>query len=792
MAEREIAGMVEKAMGAGGDVMPDDESLDIELPSTMEELPEGIELATEETVEVVAEPYNHDANLAEVLDDSVLGALSSELQNKVREDMESRSDWEEAIAKGLNLLGINYEDRSDPFLGASGVTHPLLNEATTQFQSQAYKEMLPSGGPVKTQVLGVATKQTEDQAQRIKDFMNYQIMEVMEEYDPDTDQMLFYLPLTGSTFKKVYFDQTKQRAVSKFVPAEDLVVPYSASDLMTAERVTHVVKMSYNDLRKLQVAGVYKDVELSTTDSGESEGSIQGTTDELQGLHPNYSDDVYTLLEVHVDLDLEGFEDPNGIMLPYIVTIDENSSQVLSVVRNFREQDPLRRKRQYFVHFKFLPGFGFYGFGLLHTIGGLSRAATSILRQLIDAGTLSNLPAGFKARGVRIRNDDEPLNPGEFRDIDVPGGDLKNSIIPLPYKEPSGTLAQLLGVVVDSGRRFAQVADAKISDVNSQAPVGTTVALIEQGSKIISSIHKRLHYAQKQEFRMLAEIFSENPVPYPYFVGNVAPEVMQQDFDGRIDILPVSDPSIFSMAQRLSLAQTQLQMAQQAPQIHNQYEAFRRMYDALDIKNIDSILPPPQPPAPVDPATENANSIKAAPLQVFPEQDHEAHVRAHVTFLATPAAQVNPQGFALLQAHVQEHVGLMARDQVTKFFQISVEEAQARGEMVPQIDPAAIEAAIAQQIGEILAEVMPSLQPQQQVDPLVQIRQQELENDTAEIQRKVSNDQMNFQIDQAKLKQAFDLAQQRSQLQENIANDRNDVNIYRINMAAAARGNKTN
>ena len=613
MAEREIAGMVEKAMGAGGDVMPEEDSLDIELPSTMEELPEGVELVTEETVEVVAEPYDHDANLAEVLDDSVLGSLSSDLQSKVREDMESRADWEEAIAKGLNLLGINYEDRSDPFLGASGVTHPLLSEATTQFQSQAYKEMLPSGGPVKTQILGVPTKQTEDQAQRVKDFMNYQLMEVMEEYDPDTDQMLFYLPLTGSTFKKVYFDPTKQRAVSKFVPAEDLIVPYSASDLMTAERVTHVVKMSYNDIRKLQVAGVYKDVELSTTDSGEDEGSIQETSNELQGLHPNYSDDVYTLLEVHVDLDLEGFEDPNGIMLPYIVTIDENSNQVLSVVRNFREQDPLRRKRQYFVHFKFLPGFGFYGFGLLHTIGGLSRAATSILRQLIDAGTLSNLPAGFKARGVRIRNDDEPLNPGEFRDIDVPGGDLKNSIIPLPYKEPSGTLAQLLGVVVDSGRRFAQVADAKISDVNSQAPVGTTVALIEQGSKIISSIHKRLHYGQKQEFRMLAEIFAENPVPYPYFVGNIAPEVMQQDFDGRIDILPVSDPSIFSMAQRLSLAQTQLQMAQQAPQIHNQYEAFRRMYDALDLKNIDGILPPPQPPAPVDPATENANSMKGLP-----------------------------------------------------------------------------------------------------------------------------------------------------------------------------------
>ena len=785
---RDIAGMVEKSMGAGGSAIlqPEADSLQIEVDET-EALPEGIEVDTGEQVEVVAEAYNHDANLAEVLEDSVLSALASDLQSKVKEDLESRGDWEEAIAKGLNLLGINYEDRSDPFLGASGVTHPLLSEATTQFQSQAYKEMLPAGGPIKTQILGVPTKETEDQAQRIKDYMNYQIMEVMEEYDPDTDQMLFYLPLTGSTFKKVYFDPTKQRAVSKFVPAEDLVVPYSASDLMTAERVTHVVKMTYNDIRKLQVAGVYKDVELSASDSGEDEGSIQGTTDELQGLHPGYSDDVYTILEVHVDLDLEGFEDPNGIMLPYIVTIDENSGQVLSVVRNYREQDQLRRKRQYFVHFKFLPGFGFYGFGLLHTIGGLSRAATSILRQLIDAGTLSNLPAGFKARGVRIRNDDEPLNPGEFRDIDVPGGDLKNSIIPLPYKEPSGTLAQLLGVVVDSGRRFAQVADAKISDVNSQAPVGTTVALIEQGSKIISSIHKRLHYGQKQEFRMLAEIFAENPVPYPYFVGNVAPQIMAQDFDGRIDILPISDPNIFSMAQRLSLAQTQLQLAQAAPQMHNQYEAYRRMYDALDVKNIDSILPPPQPPAPVDPATENANSIKGMPLQAFPQQDHEAHLMAHATFLSNLASQANPQGYALLQAHVQEHIGMLARDQVTKFFQVTMQEAMERGEQVLPPAPEAIEAAISQQIGEILKEVMPVIEPAQKPDPLVAIREKELENDTAEIQRKSLNDMMNFQIDQAKLKQAFDLAQQRTKTQEQIADDRNDVNIYRINTQAAVR-----
>ena len=797
MAEdpREIAGMVEKSMGAGGAPMEAGEELMIDLPDAIEDqLPAGVELDTGEQMEVMAEQYDHNANLAEVMEDGVLASLASDLQAKVKEDLESRADWEEAIAKGLNLLGINYEDRNNPFLGASGVTHPLLSEATTQFQAQAYKEMLPSGGPVKTQVLGVPTKQTEDQAQRIKDYMNYQITEVMEEYDQDTDQMLFYLPLTGSTFKKVYFDPTKQRAVSKFVPAEDLIVPYSASDIRTAERVTHMVRMSYNEIRKLQVAGVYKDVELSSADTGEDEGTIQETTNELQGLYPNYSDDSYTLLEIHVDLDLEGFEDmdtqgqPSGIMLPYIVTIDQNSGEVLSVVRNYREQDTLKRKRQYFVHFKFLPGFGFYGFGLLHTIGGLSRAATSILRQLIDAGTLSNLPAGFKARGVRIRNDDDPLNPGEFRDIDVPGGDLKNSIIPLPYKEPSGTLAQLLGVIVDSGRRFAQVADAKISDVNSQAPVGTTVALIEQGSKIISSIHKRLHYGQKQEFRMLAEIFSENPIPYPYFVGNVGPEVMQTDFDGRVDVLPVSDPSIFSMAQRLSLAQTQLQLAQAAPQLHNQYEAYRRMYDALDVKNIDGILPPPQPPAPVDPATENANSIKGVPLQAFPQQDHEAHLTAHVMFLSNMVSQANPQGFLLLQSHVQEHVSLLARDQVTKFFQKMMEEAQQRGEPVPQIAPESIEAAISQQIGEILKEIMPAVEPAQKPDPLVDIRQKELENDTAEIQRKSLNDMMNFQVDQAKLAQAYELAQQRTKTQEQIAEDRNDVNIYRINTQASLKG----
>lgn len=788
--------MVDMAMGAGGPATEMPEELMVELPEE-NMLPDGIELAgMEEMVEVQAEMYDHNANLAEILDDSVLGTLSSELRDKVDDDKESREDWEEAIAKGLKLLGVNYEERNEPFLGASGVHHPLLSEAVTQFQAQAYKEMLPAGGPVKTQIIGAANQVLEDQAQRVKDFMNYQITEIMEEYDPDTDQMLFYLPLTGSTFKKVYFDAGKQRAISKFVPAEDLIVPYSASDLNTAERVTHVVRVTENELRKLQVAGVYRDIELQAGDE-DDDSSIRQTGNELQGVRPSYGDDVHTLLEIHTEIDLEGFEDvgpdgePTGVKLPYIVTVDEDSGQVLSVVRNYRQADPLRRKRQFFTHYKFLPGFGFYGFGLLHTIGGLSRAATSILRQLIDAGTLSNLPAGFKARGVRIRNDDEPLAPGEFRDIDAPGGDLRNALMPLPYKEPSGTLAQLLGVIVDSGRRFAQVADAKIADANSQAPVGTTVALIEQGSKIISSIHKRLHYGQKQEFRLLAEVFADNPMPYPYFVGqNIPPEIMQQDFDGRVDILPVSDPSIFSMSQRLSLAQTQMQLASQAPQLHNQYEAYRRMYDALDVKNIDSILPPPQPPQPIDPATENANAVKGMPLQAFPDQDHEAHIMTHAMFLSSQVGAANPQAFMLLLSHVQEHIGMLARDQVMAFFQEATKQAMAAGEPVPQIAPDLVESTVAQQTSQIMREIMPILQPAQQQDPLVAIRQQELENSQMEVQRKMMNDQMNFQVDQAKLQQAYELAQQRQALQSDIAEARNDVNVYRINTQAALSRNK--
>jgi hypothetical protein len=565
---------------------------DVEIPIDVPmEFPDGAEIIEDGEggaivqairdgeMEIPDEAIPFDANLAEVLDEGTLGELSSELRASYNEDLDSRDEWEETYVKGLDLLGLKTEERTTPFEGASGI--------------------LPAGGPVRTNVLGLQNAEREEQANRVKDFMNYQITEVMEEYDPDMDQMLFYLPLSGSTFKKVYFDQTRQRAVAKFIPAQDLVVPYSASDLATSTRVTHVLRMDENDVRKMQVAQVYRDVDLQTSSDTE-EDPVKQKVNELEGISKNYSDDVLTILEMHVELDLERFEDldpetgePTGIRLPYVVTIDESSGKVLAIRRNYDMTDPLKRKRQYFVHYKFMPGLGFYGFGLVHMIGGLGRAATSLLRQLIDAGTLANLPAGFKARGVRVRNSDEPLQPGEFRDIDAPGGSIRDAIVPLPYKEPSATLAQLLGGLVNDGRRFVALADQQMSDMNQETPVGTTVAMLERGMKVMSAIHKRMHYAQKTEFRLLARIFAENlPPMYPYEVAGAPQQVKMQDFDARIDVLPVSDPNIFSMSQRVTLAQTQLQLAQSNPQMHNLHAAYRRMYQALEVQNIDEILPP--------------------------------------------------------------------------------------------------------------------------------------------------------------------------------------------------------
>ena len=757
-----------------------------------------------EGVEVQTEQYDHNANLAEIIDEAVLGEISSELREMYEEDTESREDWQQAYTKGLDLLGIKYQERNQPFDGASGVTHPLIAESVTQFQAQAYKELLPAGGPVKTQVIGARTAEKEAQAARVKNFMNYQVTEVMEEFDPDTDQMLFYLPLSGSTFKKVYFDPTRNRAVSAFVPSEDLVVPYSATDLTTASRITHVLRMDENQVRKMQVAGIYRDVEVSTNQ--ETDDNVRDKVDEIDGVSKGYLDEVHTILEMHIEMDLEGFEDVDqegnftGIKLPYIVTLDVGSGEILSITSNYDQQDPLKRKRQYFVHYKFLPGLGFYGSGLIHMIGGLGRATTSILRQLIDSGTLANLPSGFKARGIRIRNDDEPLAPGEFRDIDAPGGDIRNSIIPLPFKEPSGTLAQLLASLIEGGRRFVSIADQQIGESKSgDMPVGTTVALLERGMKVMSAIHKRLHYAQKTEFRLLARIFAENlPSSYPYEVAGAPSEVKAQDFDGRVDVIPVSDPNIFSMAQRVTLAQTQLQLAQSNPNIHNLHEAYKRMYQALEVQNIDQILPAKKEPQPTSPSIENAKGMQGELLTAFQQQDHDAHIMTHVTFMKLPLVSTSPNIYATFMGHLQDHISMKAR--LTVMAQVQQQQAQAQqaalaaqmGAMDPmmaqqQMQAASamseevIESEVAKLEAQFTQEIIQMLAPPEgQQDPLVQIRQQELAIKAAESQRRAQQDAAELDLERQKVQQRAMTDAARIELQEEIAEERADVNRERI------------
>ena len=731
-----------------------------------------------------------DANLAEFLDDDDLQNLSSDLMQEYKDDKSSRDEWYDAYSKGLKLLGFTYEDRSQPFQGASGVTHPLLSETVTQFQAQAYKELLPANGPVRTQIIGSSNPQKEEQAQRVQEFMNYQIMHVMEDFDPDLDQMLFYLPLSGSAFKKIYFDSTLNRAVSKFVPSEDLIVPYSATDLTTAERVTHVIKRTENEVRKMQVQGIYQDVDLQFKDEA-SNSSIQEAVNKIDGVRPtgaSYKNDVYTLLEIHCDLDVPGYENEDGIKLPYIVTIDEGSQKVLSIYRNYEEGDNLMKKKQYFVHYKFLPGLGFYGFGLIHMLGGLSRTATSALRQLIDAGTLSNLPAGFKARGLRIRDDDNPLQPGEFRDVDAPSGDLRQGLLPLPYKEPSATLFQLLGFVVQSGQRFAAIADQKIGDsVAANAPVGTTMALIERGSRVMSAIHKRLHYAQKTEFNLLAKVFKDfYPQVYPYDVGKNAAAVFKaQDFDERVDIMPVSDPNIFSMSQRVTLAQTQLQMAQSDPNQHNLYEAYKRMYQALGVKDIDAILPVPKPDAPKDPGIENSDALLGKKLMPFRGQAHQQHIEAHRIFMSSMLVRANPQATTLLQAHVMEHISLLAREEVeAKNQQIIEQEAQRYGGKLPpelqQQFQEQLEIQVADRISDLIGEMFVEEQEAmagQGQDPLIGLKQQELQLKAQDIQRKAQNDQQKIELDAAKLEQSAKIAQDKIDSNEDIAQLRANVNI---------------
>ena len=798
---------VEKGIGAGvgNPEMTAQEQAEIDViefpaqPGIME-MDDGSAIVGEIVEEMdIAQDVPFDANLAEYVDEGDLGVIASDLSGDIEDDMSSRQDWEDTYKRGIELLGMNYEERSQPFEGATGVVHPLLAESVTQFQAQAYREMLPSGGPVRTQTMGAETPELVAQAQRVKDYMNYMITYEMEEYDPETDQMLFYLPIVGSTFKKAYFDPILQRAVSKFVHAEDLVVPYGATDLLTTPRITHIIRMDKNEVLKLQLAGFYKDIDLpSGSSSAEDFSGVKEAIDEAQGVQLSGSgSEELVIHEVHTSLDLAGFEDvdmegePTGLKIPYVVTILEATSEILAIRRNYNEMDPLMRRQQYFVHYKFLPGLGFYGFGLTHMIGGLSQASTSILRQLIDAGTLSNLPAGFKARGARIRDEDEPLRPGEFRDIDSAGMDIRQSIMTLPFKEPSQTLYSLLGGLVEAGRRFASMADMKIGEMGGDTPVGTTMAIMERGTKVMSAIHKRLHYAQKQEFKILANIFAKNMAPvYPYATPGAPPEIKQMDFDDRIDVLPVSDPNIFSMSQRIALAQTELQLVQSNPEIHGSeqglYQAYRKMYEALGVTNIDAILPIPPQPQPANPAKENQEAMRGQRLQAFPDQNHEAHIEAHLAILSTPVAQANATIVMTLQGHIQEHIGLMA-------------EMQAQIEVMSQLDPEAqmvlqqnpqmaqqlqgeIANKAAELIGELTEQYAQAVAPADsaQSDPLVQIRQQELSLRGAEIQEKARQFEERQELEKQKERNDVLLAQQRLDLTEEATSEKTRVAEERI------------
>jgi len=681
--------------------LPEEAIIETEKKAEVVDTPTGpVEIAMDETggAEVSFDPtateldpaQDHFANLAETMPDNVLEPLGHKLFDQYTEYKESRGDWEETYRNGLELLGFKYERRTEPFRGASGVNHPVLAEAVTQFQAQAYKELLPSDGPVRTQILGDISVPKEDQAKRVKDFMNWQIMDQMKEYEPEFDQMLFYLPLSGSTFKKVYYDDLLGRAVSKFVPADDLIVPYSANSLEDAEAIVHVIKISENELKKQQVSGFYKDIELG--DPPVTENQLEDKKLELEGISKDGQEDQYTLFEIHTDLDLDGYEDvgedgePTGIKIPYIITIAQSTQDVLSIRRNYAPQDPIKKKKDYFVQFKFLPGTGFYGFGLIHMIGGLTRTATAALRQLLDAGTLANLPAGFKSRGIRVRDDAQPLQPGEFRDVDAPGGNIKDQFMTLPFKGPDQTLLQLMGIVVDAGQRFAAIADMQVGDMNQQAAVGTTVALLERGSRVMSAIHKRIYVGLKQEFKLLAEVFKTYlPPVYPYDVPGARREVKVQDFDDRIDILPVADPNIFSQTQRISLAQSQLQLAQSNPQMHNLYQAYRSMYDALGVKNVNAILPPPPQPAPIDPALEHIMSMSQKPFQAFPGQDHKAHIDAHLNFMRLNMVQNNPMVMGALQKNILEHISLMAQEQVQIEFVEELQELQMMQQQMQQM-----------------------------------------------------------------------------------------------------------
>jgi hypothetical protein len=801
---------------------PSEEELQVAVEQNVKEQvgPEDVKIEEQEdgSVEINFDPEavnqpggeGHFDNLADLLPDEILGRLGSEMYENYENYKTSRREWEQSYTKGLDLLGFKYENRTQPFQNASGVTHPVLGEAVTQFQAQAYKELLPANGPVHTQTMGAPSRQKEDQSVRVKNFMNYQLMNVMKEYEPEFDQMLFYLPLSGSAFKKVYYDELLGRAVSKFVPADDLIVPYTATSIEDAEAVVHKLKMSENDLRKKQVSGFYRDIEL--TPGYNQETDVEKKERELEGVTKTKDDNIFTILEFHIDLDLEGFEDKDnagdmtGIKLPYILTLDAGSREILSIRRNYQPMDPLKKKIEYFVHFKFLPGLGFYGFGLIHMIGGLSRTATNALRQLIDAGTFSNMPAGFKQRGIRVRDEANSIQPGEFRDVDAPGGNIRDAFMPLPFKEPSQTLLQLMGIVVQAGQRFAAIADMQVGDGNQQAAVGTTIALLERGSRVMSAIHKRMYVAMKQEFELLANVFKTYlPAEYPYDVVGAQRTVKVTDFDDKIDIIPVADPNIFSQSQRISLAQTELQLAMSNPQMHNLYEAYRDMYEAIGVKNIDSILPPPQQPQPMDPAAENIMAMTGKPFQAFKGQDHRAHITAHLNFMAMNMAKNNPVITASLEKNIFEHISLMAQEQLELEFATELQQI-AQLQQAMQINPQLQQdPQVQQQIltvttqmesrkSKLIAEMMREFRQEEQEimgafgnDPIAQLKARELDLRALNESMKREQDQEKINLDRSKQLMGQQQFDEKLEQNEELANLRASTSLTKQAMSQTAK-----
>jgi hypothetical protein len=735
---------------------------------------------------------DHNANLADFIDERDLTSICLDLVSSYRADKESRSDWERSYVKGLDLLGLKNEDRTQPWDGACGVFHPLLTESVIKFQSQSIQEIFPARGPVKTAIVGKIDEKKTKQAERVQNYLNYLLTEKMTEYRSETEKMLFSLPLAGSAFRKVYFDPSLGRPCSMFVPAEDFVVSYGASDLTTCERATHVMKKSSNDIRKLQVSGFYRDIELPAASPNTDE--IERKYNELTGDSASYDyDSRHSILEMHVNLDLPGFEDeedgePTGINLPYVVAIDQSSRTILSIRRNWYEDDPLKNKREHFVHYQYMPGLGFYGFGLIHMIGGLAKSATSLLRQLVDAGTLSNLPGGLKSRGLRIKGDDTPIMPGEFRDVDVPGGAIRDNIAFLPYKEPSNVLYQLMGDIVEEGRRFASAADVKASDMNGEAPVGTTLAILERSMKVMSAVQARLHASMRVELRLLTGIVRDHgPEAYPY--EEDGDPIVVEDFDNRIDIIPVSDPNAGTMAQRIMQYQAALQLAAQAPEMYDLPLLHRQMLEVLGIRDADEIVPTDKDMRPTDPVSENMNIINGKPVKAFIYQDHEAHIQTHMAMIQDPSIMEvmgkSPnakKAAAELSAHVQEHLAFKYRQDIEK--QLGVELPAPDQPMPEDIEyriSRLVAPAAAQLSGKAAKEQQMQQNEKQMQDPLIQIQMQELQIKQQQVQQRAEAEMAKLQLEAQKAMAKAQLEQQRLDQQSQIEQAKLGVKISETN-----------